>query len=240
MTEVDKEDFKEHGPQERDLRVVRLSQGRLRPDPGHQERTLRLTTVPPDRPRAGRGRRGSQSVPAASRHAAGRRSRSGEHPMAAEVHTQISGEELAHTFEEQGPEIEPPGLRRRGLGDARHLLGDGARGLPAVLHALRAERFASPGPRRSPPTAWSWSYFLGRHVRAPRAAHPRRLPVPLPAGRRRRVRWRRAIDALRTVFFAYGAYLVWRFMEHHRGRDHDDDQLAEEPDLRRASSSASC
>ena len=25
--------------------------------------------------------------------------------MAAEVHTQISGEELAHTFEEQGPEI---------------------------------------------------------------------------------------------------------------------------------------
>jgi len=132
--------------------------------------------------------------------------------MAAEVHTQISGEELAHTFEEQGPEIS---LRDYAVEDWATL---------AIFWVMAIAVFLQFFTRYVLNDSLAWTeeiatnclvavVFLGAAmcVRLGRHIHVDFLFRYLPAGVARALAT--GIDALRTVFFAYGAYLVWRFMD---------------------------
>ena len=137
--------------------------------------------------------------------------------MAAEVHTQISGEELAHTFEEQGPEID---LRDYAVEDWATL---------AIFWLMALAVFLQFFTRYVLNNSLAWTeeiatyclvavVFLGAAmcVRLGRHIHVDFLFRYLPAGVARALAT--AIDALRTVFFAYAAWLVWRFMTSSRAR----------------------
>ncbi len=128
-----------------------------------------------------------------------------------EVHTPITAEELAHTFEEQHPEID---LRAYGFEDwvaftifwlmclavflqffTRYVLNDSFAWTEEIAtYCLVAIVFIGA----------AMCVRLGRHI------HVDFLFRYLPAGLARAVAT--AIDVIRTLFFAYGAYLVWQFM----------------------------
>jgi TRAP-type C4-dicarboxylate transport system permease small subunit len=128
-----------------------------------------------------------------------------------EVHTPITAEELAHTFEEQHPEID---LRAYGFEDwvafaifwlmclavflqffTRYVLNDSFAWTEEIAtYCLVAIVFIGA----------AMCVRLGRHI------HVDFLFRYLPTGLARAVAT--AIDVIRTLFFAYGAYLVWQFM----------------------------
>ena len=128
-----------------------------------------------------------------------------------EVHTPITAEELAHTFEEQHPEVD---LRAYGFEDwvaftvfwlmclavflqffTRYVLNDSFAWTEEIAtYCLVAIVFIGA----------AMCVRLGRHI------HVDFLFRYLPTGLARAVAT--AIDVIRTVFFAYGAYLVWQFM----------------------------
>ena len=154
-------------------------------------------------------------------------------PMAAEVHTPITGEELAHTFEEQGPEIDLRDYAVEDWVDAGHLLGDGARRLPAVLHPLRAQQLPrlDRGDRHQLPGRGrvSWAAMCVRLG----AAHPGRLPVPLPAGQASPVRLRpRSMSSApsSSPMRRISSGASWTSIG---DETHDDDRPAEDPSFLR-------
>jgi TRAP-type C4-dicarboxylate transport system permease small subunit len=128
-----------------------------------------------------------------------------------EVHTPITGEELAHTFEEQHPEVD---LRAYGFEDwitfaifwlmclavflqffTRYVLNDSFAWTEEIAtYCLVAIVFVGA----------AMCVRLGRHI------HVDFLFRYLPAGVARALAT--AIDVVRTLFFAYAAWLVWRFM----------------------------
>ncbi len=128
-----------------------------------------------------------------------------------EVHTPITAEELAHTFEEQHPEID---LRAYGFEDwvaftifwlmclavflqffTRYVLNDSFAWTEEIAtYCLVAIVFIGA----------AMCVRLGRHI------HVDFLFRYLPTGLARAVAT--ANDVIRTLFFAYGAYLVWQFM----------------------------
>ena len=128
-----------------------------------------------------------------------------------EVHTPITAEELAHTFEEQHPEID---LRAYGFEDwvaftifwlmclavflqffTRYVLNDSFAWTEEIAtYCLVAIVFIGA----------AMCVRLGRHI------HVDFLFRYLPTGLARAVAT--TIDVIRTLFFAYGAYLVWQFM----------------------------
>ena len=128
-----------------------------------------------------------------------------------EVHTPITAEELAHTFEEQHPEID---LRAYGFEDwvaftifwlmclavflqffTRYVLNDSFAWTEEIAtYCLVAIVFIGA----------AMCVRLGRHI------HVDFLFRYLPTGLARAIAT--AIDVIRTLFFAYGAYLVWQFM----------------------------
>jgi TRAP-type C4-dicarboxylate transport system permease small subunit len=132
--------------------------------------------------------------------------------MSNETHTPISADELAHTFEEQGPEID---LRQYAFEDwaslslfwlmalavflqffTRYVLNDSLAWTEEIAtYCLVAVVFIGS----------AMCVRLGRHI------HVDLLFRYLSPGLARGIAT--AIDALRTAFFAYAAYLVWRFME---------------------------
>lgn len=132
--------------------------------------------------------------------------------MPEEIHTPISAEELAQTFEEQGPEVD---LRQYSFEDwasfalfwlmalavflqffTRYVLNDSLAWTEEIAtYCLVAVVFIGS----------AMCVRLGRHI------HVDLLFRYLPPAAARGIAT--AIDALRTAFFAYAAYLVWRFME---------------------------
>ena len=132
--------------------------------------------------------------------------------MAQEVHTQITGEELAHTFEEQEPPVD---LRGYAVEDwatlaifwimalavflqffTRYVLNDSLAWTEEIAtYCLVAVVFVGA----------AMCVRLGRHIHVDFLF--RYLPAPLARA------LATCIDALRTLFFGYGAYLVWRFMD---------------------------
>jgi len=132
--------------------------------------------------------------------------------MADETHTQISAEELAHTFEEQGPEAD---LSQYAVEDwvsltlfwlmalavflqffTRYVLNDSLAWTEEIAtYCLVAVVFVGS----------AMCVRLGRHI------HVDFLFRYLPPALARAIAT--GVDALRTAFFAYAAYLVWRFME---------------------------
>ena len=176
---MDKAGVQGRRAEERDVRAVRLPQGGLGPHPGRQAGLLKPGAGgPADRSQEGAAAAVSRQASAATRTAEGTMTTS-------EIHTPISAEELAHTFEEQAPEVDLSVYAHRGLGDVRDLLADDARGLPPVLHPLRPQQLLrlDRGDRDLLPGG-DRVHGVG-DVRPARPAHPGRLPVPLPAGRRR-------------------------------------------------------
>ena len=132
--------------------------------------------------------------------------------MTAEVHTPISREELAHTFDEQAPEID---LQQYAYEDWATL---------ALFWLMALAVFLQFFTRYVLNDSLAWTeeiatyclvavVFLGAAmcVRVGRHIHVdflfRYLPTRVARG------LATGIDALRTAFFAYGAYLVWRFMD---------------------------
>ncbi len=128
-----------------------------------------------------------------------------------EVHTPITGEELAHTFEEQAPEVD---LRAYAIEDwvtfaifwlmclavflqffTRYVLNNSFAWTEEIAtYCLVAIVF----------TGAAMCVRLGRHI------HVDFLFRYLPAGAARAVAT--GVDVVRTLFFAYAAYLVWTFM----------------------------
>ena len=128
-----------------------------------------------------------------------------------EVHTPITGEELAHTFEEQAPEVD---LRAYAVEDwvtfaifwlmclavfvqffTRYVLNNSFAWTEEIAtYCLVAIVF----------TGAAMCVRLGRHI------HVDFLFRYLPAGAARAVAT--GVDVVRTLFFAYAAYLVWTFM----------------------------
>ena len=127
---------------------------------------------------------------------------------ASEVHTPISAEELAHTFEEQEPEVDLKAYAPEDWVTFAIFWLMTLRGLPPVLHPLRPQQFLrlDRGDRDLLPGRGRVRGCLD--VRPARPAHPRRFPVPLSARPGRAV-LATAIDVMRTLFFAYAAWLVW-------------------------------
>ena len=128
-----------------------------------------------------------------------------------EVHTPITGEELAHTFEEQAPEID---LRAYALEDWVTF---------AIFWLMCLAVFVQFFTRYVLNNSFAWTeeiatnclvaiVFIGAAmcVRLGRHIHVDFLFRYLPAGAARMLAT--AIDAVRTLFFAYAAWLVWRFM----------------------------
>jgi TRAP-type C4-dicarboxylate transport system permease small subunit len=129
-----------------------------------------------------------------------------------EVHSQITAEEIARTFEEPAPEID---VRQYALEDwaclaifwvmagavilqffTRYVLNDSLAWTEEIAtYCLVAVVFVGS----------AMCVRMGRHI------HVDFLFRYLPAGLARVLAT--SIDALRTAFFAYTAYLVWRFME---------------------------
>ncbi len=128
-----------------------------------------------------------------------------------EIHTPITAEELAHTFEEQAPEVD---LSVYGVEDwaafaifwlmslavflqffTRYVLNDSFAWTEEIAtYCLVAVVFVGA----------AMCVRLGRHI------HVDFLFRYLPTGVARAIAT--AIDVIRTLFFAYGAYLVWQFM----------------------------
>lgn len=128
-----------------------------------------------------------------------------------EVHTPITGEELAHTFEEQAPEVD---LRAYAIEDWVTF---------AVFWLMCLAVFLQFFTRYVLNNSFAWTeeiatyclvaiVFIGAAmcVRLGRHIHVDFLFRYLPAGVARALAT--AIDAIRTLFFAYAAWLVWRFM----------------------------
>jgi TRAP-type C4-dicarboxylate transport system permease small subunit len=130
---------------------------------------------------------------------------------ATEIHTPISAEELAHAFEEQEPAVD---LKGYAVEDwvafaifwlmtfavflqffTRYVLNDSFAWTEEIAtYCLVAIVFIGA----------AMCVRLGRHI------HVDFLFRYLPEGVARALAT--AIDAIRTLFFAYAAYLVWRFM----------------------------
>jgi TRAP-type C4-dicarboxylate transport system permease small subunit len=131
---------------------------------------------------------------------------------ASEIHTPISGEELAHTFEEQTPEVD---LKAYAIEDwatfaifwlmtlavflqffTRYVLNDSFAWTEEIAtNCLVAIVFVGA----------SMCVRLGRHIHVDflfRYLPPRAARVLATA-----------IDVIRTLFFAYAAWLVWYYME---------------------------
>ncbi len=128
-----------------------------------------------------------------------------------EVHTQITGEELAHTFEEQAPEVN---LRVYAIEDWVTF---------AIFWLMCLAVFLQFFTRYVLNNSFAWTeeiatnclvaiVFIGAAmcVRLGRHIHVDFLFRYLPTGVARALAT--AIDAIRTLFFAYAAWLVWRFM----------------------------
>lgn len=128
-----------------------------------------------------------------------------------EIHTPISGEELAHAFEEQAPEID---LKAYAFEDWVAL---------AVFGVMTLAVFLQFFTRYVLNDSFAWTeeiatyclvavVFIGAAmcVRLGRHIHVDFLFRYLPDGVARALAT--AIDAVRTLFFAYAAWLVWRFM----------------------------
>jgi TRAP-type C4-dicarboxylate transport system permease small subunit len=131
--------------------------------------------------------------------------------MATEEHTEISAEELAHAFEESAPDI-----------DFKHYAVEDWVTL-AIFWLMAFAVFLQFFTRYVLNDSLAWTeeiatyclvavVFLGAAmcVRLGRHIHVDLLFRYLPAGVARALAT--GIDAIRTVFFAYGAYLVWNFM----------------------------
>ncbi len=131
--------------------------------------------------------------------------------MTTEVHTQITAEELARTFDEPPPEIDVADYAIEDwvslaifwlMGGAvilqfftRYVLNDSLAWTEEIAtYCLVAIVFIGV----------AMCVRLGRHI------HVDFLFRYLPAGVARAVAT--AVDAVRTLFFAYAAWLVWRFM----------------------------
>lgn len=128
-----------------------------------------------------------------------------------EVHTPITAEELAHTFEEQAPEVD---LRAYAIEDwftfvlfwlmclavflqffTRYVLNNSFAWTEEIAtYCLVAIVFVGA----------SMCVRLGRHI------HVDFLFRYLPAGVARAIAT--GVDVVRTLFFVYAAYLVWTFM----------------------------
>ena len=128
-----------------------------------------------------------------------------------EVHTQITGEELAHTFEEQTPEVD---MRVYAIEDWVTF---------GIFWLMCLAVFLQFFTRYVLNNSFAWTeeiatnclvaiVFIGAAmcVRLGRHIHVDFLFRYLPAGVARMLAT--AIDAVRTLFFAYAAWLVWRFM----------------------------
>jgi TRAP-type C4-dicarboxylate transport system permease small subunit len=132
--------------------------------------------------------------------------------LTTEVHTAVTAEELAHTFEEAAAEIE---LRHYAFEDWASL---------ALFWVMAGAVFLQFFTRYVLNDSLAWTeeiatyclvavVFVGSAmcVRLGRHIHVDLLFRYLPSGVARVLAT--SVDALRTAFFAYGAYLVWRFME---------------------------
>jgi TRAP-type C4-dicarboxylate transport system permease small subunit len=130
---------------------------------------------------------------------------------APEIHTPISAEELAHAFEEQAPEVE---LKGYAIEDWVTF---------AIFWLMTFAVFLQFFTRYVLNDSFAWTeeiatyclvviVFIGAAmcVRLGRHIHVDFLFRYLPDGVARTLAT--AIDVLRTLFFAYAAYLVWRFM----------------------------
>ncbi|ANY82343.1 ABC transporter permease (plasmid) [Microvirga ossetica] len=131
--------------------------------------------------------------------------------MKPEVHTEITAEELAHAFEEPVPEVD---LKQYGVEDWATL---------AIFWLMAFAVFLQFFTRYVLNDSFAWTeeiatyclvavVFLGAAmcVRLGRHIHVDLLFRYLPARVARALAI--MIDAIRTVFFAYAAYLVWNFM----------------------------
>jgi TRAP-type C4-dicarboxylate transport system permease small subunit len=132
--------------------------------------------------------------------------------MTPEIHTKVSAEELAHTFDEQVPEVD---LSQYAVEDwgclilfwlmafavflqffTRYVLNDSLAWTEEIAtYCLVAVVFVGS----------AMCVRLGRHI------HVDLIFRYLPHGIARVLAT--AIDAVRTAFFAYAAYLVWEFMQ---------------------------
>ncbi len=130
---------------------------------------------------------------------------------ASEIHTPISAEELAHTFEEQAPEVNLKG----------YAIEDWA--TFAIFWLMCLAVFLQFFTRYVLNNSFAWTeeiatyclvviVFMGAAmcVRLGRHIHVDFLFRYLPDGVARVLAT--AIDAIRTLFFAYAAWLVWRYM----------------------------
>jgi TRAP-type C4-dicarboxylate transport system permease small subunit len=130
---------------------------------------------------------------------------------ATEIHTPISAEELAHAFEEQAPEVE---LKGYAIEDWVTF---------AIFWLMTFAVFLQFFTRYVLNDSFAWTeeiatyclvviVFIGAAmcVRLGRHIHVDFLFRYLPEGVARALAT--AIDAIRTLFFGYAAYLVWRFM----------------------------
>ena len=128
-----------------------------------------------------------------------------------EVHTQITGEELAHTFEEQAPEVN---LRVYAIEDWVTFV---------IFWLMCLAVFLQFFTRYVLNNSFAWTeeiatnclvaiVFIGAAmcVRLGRHIHVDLLFRYLPTGVARVLAT--AIDLVRTLFFAYAAWLVWSFM----------------------------
>ena len=151
--------------------------------------------------------------------------------MMPEVHTEVSARELAHTFEEQVPEVDLRSIRVRRLGVCilfwmmafavflqfftRYVLNDSLAWTEEIAtYCLVAVVFVGS----------AMCVRLGRHIQVDLIFRY------LPPGVARVLST--AIDVIRTIFFAYAAYLVWQFMKIVEGETDDHNYAAEESDLR--------
>ncbi len=130
---------------------------------------------------------------------------------AGEIHTPVTAEELARTFEEQGPEVD---LKVYALEDWATF---------AIFWLMTLAVFLQFFTRYVLNNSFAWTeeiatyclvaiVFVGAAmcVRLGRHIHVDFLFRYLPARVARVLAT--AIDAVRTLFFAYAAWLVWRFM----------------------------
>ena len=128
-----------------------------------------------------------------------------------EVHTQITGEELAHTFEEQAPEVN---LRVYAIEDWVTFV---------IFWLMCLAVFLQFFTRYVLNNSFAWTEEIATNclvaivligaamcVRLGRHIHVDLLLRYLPTGVARVLAT--AIDVVRTLFFAYAAWLVWSFM----------------------------
>ena len=131
-----------------------------------------------------------------------------------EVHTQITAEEIAHTFEDEVPK--GVDLGQYAVEDWLTLVIFWVMALSVFLqfftrYVLNNSLCLDRGDRDQLPDRGGLPR-LG-DVRAAVAAHPGRFPLPLSAASARRARCRPSIDLIRIAFFAYAIWLVWQFIQ---------------------------